>query len=126
MNNYIIYEELGKGSHSVVHKGRKKRSVDFVTLKSFQKQNKNKLLNEAAILSKLHNDNIIKLKNWHETRNHFWGIYEFLAGGDLDNILKEDKVLSSTLIIRREYDSQPCSYDFRRIGLSSSKQSCVL
>ena len=96
MNNYIIYEELGKGAHSVVHKGRKKRSVDFVTLKSFTKSKKDRLLNEAAILSKLDNDNIIKLSTWHETRNHFWGIYEFLAGGDLETILNQDGAIGKT------------------------------
>ena len=90
MNNYIIYEEMGKGSHSVVHKGRKKRSIDFVTLKSFQKSKKERLLNEVKILSKLKNEHIIRLFAWHETRNHFWGIYEFLAGGNLQAILKED------------------------------------
>ena len=93
-SNYIIYEEIGKGAHSVVHKGRKKKSVNFVTLKSFAKSKKDQLLNEASILSKLDNENVIKLRNWHETRNHFWGIYEFLAGGDLETIINQDGAIS--------------------------------
>lgn len=101
MNNYIIYEEMGKGSHSVVHKGRKKRSIDFVTLKSFQKGKKDRLLNEVKILSKLDNPHVIRLFAWHETRNHFWGIYEFLAGGNLRAIIKEDGKLRKNYKPRR-------------------------
>ena len=58
MNNYIIYEEIGKGKFSVVHKvflfvskhkGRKKKTLEFVTLKSFDKTRKNRVFNEVLI-----------------------------------------------------------------------------
>ena len=29
MNNYHIYEEIGRGKYSVVYKGRKKKSIEY-------------------------------------------------------------------------------------------------
>ena len=40
MNKYHIYEEIGGGKHSVVYKGRKKNTIDFVAIKSVEKCHK--------------------------------------------------------------------------------------
>ncbi len=98
MNNYVIYEEIGKGEFSVVHKGRKKRSIEFMTLKSFKKSRKDKVLNEVKILSLLSHPNIIQFQNWYETRNHFWTIYEYLAGSDLKKIVTQDDRLEELTV----------------------------
>ena len=37
MEDYHIYEEIGRGKHSVVYKGRKKRSIQYVAVKSVEK-----------------------------------------------------------------------------------------
>lgn len=54
-----------------------------MTLKSFKKDLKKFVLNEAKILKELEHKNIIKYYNWYETRNHFWVIYEYLGGTNL-------------------------------------------
>ena len=69
-----------------------------MTLKSFEKSQKEKVLNEVKILSVLSHKNIIKFHNWYETRNHFWSIYEYLAGGDLKKIINQDKILNEPII----------------------------
>ena len=38
MENYHILEEIGHGRHSCVYKGREKGSIEFVSLKSIQKE----------------------------------------------------------------------------------------
>ena len=43
MNNYHIYEEIGRGKYSVVYKGRKKRTIEYMAVKSLEKCRKNKV-----------------------------------------------------------------------------------
>ena len=38
MNDYILYNELGRGSHTTVYKGRKKGQIDFVAICSYEKE----------------------------------------------------------------------------------------
>jgi len=49
MNNYHIYEEIGKGKYSVVYKGRKKKTIEYMAVKSLEKSRRTKLLNEVLI-----------------------------------------------------------------------------
>jgi serine/threonine-protein kinase ULK4 len=34
MENYNIYDEVGRGTHSFVYKARRKRSIEYVAVKS--------------------------------------------------------------------------------------------
>lgn len=43
MNNYHIYEEIGRGKYSVVYKGRKKKSIEYMAVKSLEKSRRNKV-----------------------------------------------------------------------------------
>ena len=101
MNNYHIYEEVGRGKYSVVYKGRKKKSIEYVAVKSVDRSRKKKLMDEVNIFQMIENDhiqmkqgpnampgatwhpNILKFYNWYETRNHFWIILEYCSGSDL-------------------------------------------
>lgn len=47
MNNYHIYEEIGKGQYSVVYKGRKKKTIEYMAVKQLEKSRRVKLLNEV-------------------------------------------------------------------------------
>lgn len=37
MNNFHIYEEIGKGKYSTVYKGRKKKCIEYMAVKSLEK-----------------------------------------------------------------------------------------
>jgi serine/threonine-protein kinase ULK4 len=50
MNNFSLSEEIGRGKYSVVYKGRKKQTLEYYTIKSIEKQNKPKVLNEVNVL----------------------------------------------------------------------------
>ena len=102
MNNFHIYEEVGKGKFSVVYKGRKKKTIDYVAVKSVEKNRRKKVLNEVRndcnylliifvqvrIFHNLKNRHILKFYNWYETRNHLWIIFEYCAGGDLLQLIE--------------------------------------
>ena len=122
MNNYHIYEEVGRGKYSVVYKGRKKKTIEYVAVKSVERSRKKKLMDEVAIFQTIENDhiqmkqgpsampgttwhpNILKFHNWYETRNHFWIILEYCSGSDLYAIIEQDKKLSEQSIKKLAYE----------------------
>lgn len=93
MNNYHIYEEIGRGKYSVVYKGRKKKTIEFVAVKSVDRMRRKKLMNEVRIFHNLEHPNVLKFFNWYETRNHLWIIFEYCPAGDLLKLLEDDKKL---------------------------------
>lgn len=104
MNNYHIYDEIGRGKFSVVYKGRKKKSFEYLAVKSVEKSRRKKILNEVKILHSLNNERILKFFNWYETRNHLWIIFEYCAGGSLNTIIEADKKLPEKVILEFAQD----------------------
>jgi hypothetical protein len=45
-----IYEKIGKGKHSVVYKGRKKKTIQYHAIKSVDKSQKAWVLQEVGVL----------------------------------------------------------------------------
>ena len=93
MNNYHIYKEISRGKYSVVYKGRKKKSIEYVSVKSVERGRRKKLMNEVRIFHNLNHTNILRFHNRYETRNHLWIIFEYCPGGDLFKLLEDDKKL---------------------------------
>ncbi|KDO29061.1 ULK/ULK protein kinase [Saprolegnia parasitica CBS 223.65] len=96
MENYNIYDEIGRGSHSVVYKARRKRSIEYVAVKSTGKGRKDKVHNEVLHLIKLESTYVLKFYNWYESSNHIWIIFEYCIGGDLLKLLAQDTALPET------------------------------
>jgi len=90
MNNYHIYEAIGRGKHSVVYKGRKKKSVTYYAIKSVEKSQKPRVLQEVRTMHALDSPNILKFYAWYETTNHLWLILEYCVGGDLMSLISQD------------------------------------
>ena len=65
-------------------------------MKSFKKNMKERVSNEVRIAHDLKHPNILAFHQWYETRNHYWIIFEYCAGGDLRRIIKEDKYVRWT------------------------------
>ncbi|RWV90475.1 hypothetical protein GW17_00047318 [Ensete ventricosum] len=66
MNNYHIYEAIGRGKHSMVYKGRKKKTIEYYAIKSVEKSQR------------------------YETSAHLWLVLEYCVGGDILTLLKQD------------------------------------
>ena len=49
-----IYEKIGKGKHSVVYKGRKKKTIQYHAIKSVDKSQKARVLQEVCGIHSLH------------------------------------------------------------------------
>ncbi|CAA7388649.1 unnamed protein product [Spirodela intermedia] len=104
MNNYHIYEAIGRGKHSVVYKGRKKKTIEYYAVKSVEKSQRSKVLRAGKILHKLDHPNVLKFYNWYETSGHLWLILEYCVGGDLMNLLNQDKRLPEDSIHDLAFD----------------------
>ncbi|KAF0721404.1 hypothetical protein AaE_010071, partial [Aphanomyces astaci] len=104
MENYNIYDEIGRGQHSYVYKARRKRSIEYMAVKSTAKDRMNKILNEVQFLRTFSSPYVLKFHNWYESSNHIWIIFEFCIGGDLLNLITQDKMLPESTIKSFGYD----------------------
>eukprot|EP00736_Rhodelphis_marinus_P010019 Rmarinus@m.7566 len=93
MNNYHIYEEIGRGKSSVVYKGRKKKSIEYVAIKSVDKSCHARIQNQVRVLHAMHCEAVMRFYTWYETNNHIWLILEYCGGGDLATLMKQDTKL---------------------------------
>jgi serine/threonine-protein kinase ULK4 len=98
MNDFHIYEVVGRSKHSVVYKGRKKKTIQYYGVKSIDKSQRPYVRQEVKILSSLKHQNVLGFYSWYETSNHLWLILEYCVGGDLLTLLRQDKKLPETSI----------------------------
>eukprot|EP01059_Diplonema_ambulator_P036517 TRINITY_DN9115_c0_g1_i3.p1 TRINITY_DN9115_c0_g1~~TRINITY_DN9115_c0_g1_i3.p1 ORF type:complete len:1157 (+),score=377.92 TRINITY_DN9115_c0_g1_i3:339-3809(+) len=99
MNNYQIYEEIGRGRHSTVYKGRLKKTVEYYAIKSVDKAQRSRVLNEVTMLHQLSHPNILHFFHWYETNNHLWLIEEYCTGSDVLTLLKQDTSLPEETLV---------------------------
>lgn len=90
LDRYHIYEAIGKGKHSTVYKGRRKKSIQYYAVKSVEKGQQQRVLQEVQVLRELSHVNVLKFVAWYKTQNHVWLILEYCVGGDLYTLLQQD------------------------------------
>ena len=93
MDRYHIYEAIGRGKHSVVYKGRRKKTIQYYAIKSVEKSQRPRVLQEVQVLRSVSHELVLKFHAWYETQNHLWLILEYCVGGDLLGLLRQDIVL---------------------------------
>uniref|UniRef100_A0A3Q3DAY3 Protein kinase domain-containing protein n=1 Tax=Hippocampus comes TaxID=109280 RepID=A0A3Q3DAY3_HIPCM len=86
MENFILYDELGGGSTSIVYKGRLKGNLNYVALKCSDKVKRPEITNHVGFQSwtntqiYLDHPNIVRFYEWYETRKHLWVVVELCTG----------------------------------------------
>lgn len=98
MENYVLYDELGKGTFSVVYKGRKKGSVEYVAVHCAEKTKRQELQNIVRLTHELSHDNVVTFYEWYETTNHIWMIVELCTGQTLSVMLEQDGCFPETTV----------------------------
>ena len=59
-----IYEAVGRGSGSTVYKGRRKRTIQYVAVKSVAKARRPRVLAEVRTMHALDHPNVLKFYAW--------------------------------------------------------------
>ncbi|XP_063055826.1 serine/threonine-protein kinase ULK4 [Engraulis encrasicolus] len=103
MENFILYEEIGRGSKSVVYKGRRKGSIHFVAIICSEKAKRPELTNHVRLTHDIQHDNVVSFYEWYETSNHLWLVVELCTGGSLEAVISQDECLSEDVV--REFGS---------------------
>eukprot|EP00798_Chlamydomonas_sp_ICE-L_P014436 gene14436-20443_t len=98
MNQYHIYDKLGRSRNSTVYKGRKKKGIQYFAIKSVDKTQKQRVLQEVRTMHALDHKNILKFYAWYETTNHLWLILEYCVGGDLVSLMRQDVKLPESSV----------------------------
>uniref|UniRef100_A0A3B4BAL2 Protein kinase domain-containing protein n=2 Tax=Periophthalmus magnuspinnatus TaxID=409849 RepID=A0A3B4BAL2_9GOBI len=80
MENFILYEKLGSGSRSVVHKGRLKGSLNYVAIVCSDKVKRPEIINHVRLCHDFEHPNIVSFYEWYETSNHLWLVVELCTG----------------------------------------------
>ncbi|XP_027143141.1 serine/threonine-protein kinase ULK4 isoform X1 [Larimichthys crocea] len=104
MENFILYEELGKGSSSVVYKGRKKGTLSYVAIICADKAKRPYITNHVRLSHDLEHPNIACFYEWYETSNHLWLVVELCTGGSLESVIGHDGCLSEDVVRRFGWD----------------------
>ncbi|EDO33899.1 predicted protein [Nematostella vectensis] len=98
MENYVLYDEVGRGEHSIVYKGRKKGSVEFLAIHCVDKCKRLELQNIVRLTHELQHENIVLFHEWYETTNHIWMVVELCTGSTLADILSQDTGLPEATV----------------------------
>nr|CAB3267503.1 serine/threonine-protein kinase ULK4-like [Phallusia mammillata] len=93
MENFILYEEIGRGTNSIVYKGRRKGTITFLAILCIEKDARAAITNWVRLTHELKHDNIVKFQEWYETSNHLWMVMELCTGGTLQEVLDLDGCL---------------------------------
>ncbi|KAK2501527.1 hypothetical protein MC885_007293 [Smutsia gigantea] len=76
MENFILYEEIGRGSKTVVYKGRRKGTINFVAILCTDKCKRPEITNWVRLTHEIKHKNIVTFHEWYETSNHLWLVVE--------------------------------------------------
>ncbi|XP_077431657.1 serine/threonine-protein kinase ULK4-like isoform X3 [Vanacampus margaritifer] len=104
MENFILYDELGGGSTSIVYKGRLKGNINYVALKCSDKVKRPEITNHVRLSQDLDHPNIVRFYEWYETKKHLWVVVELCTGGSLESVIIRDGCLPEDVVRKFGWD----------------------
>ncbi|XP_053386677.1 serine/threonine-protein kinase ULK4-like isoform X1 [Mercenaria mercenaria] len=98
MENFVLYEELGRGDNSIIYKGRRKGTINFVAIHCIEKCKRPEVTNTVRMTHDIQHINVVKFYEWYETSNHLWLVVELCTGGSLEYLISQDKNLPESSV----------------------------
>ncbi|XP_053830373.1 serine/threonine-protein kinase ULK4 isoform X2 [Vidua macroura] len=98
MENFVLYEEIGRGNTTVVYKGRRKGTINFVAIVCSDKCKRAGVANWVHLTQGLTHKNIMTFYEWYETSNHLWLVVELCTGGSLESVIAQDECLPEDVV----------------------------
>ena len=90
MEDYLLCGEVSQSGNYSVHKGRKRKTIQFVGIQKFEKKWKDLVSESVRLLHTLKHPNILTFLEWYETSLHIWVVTELTDGGSLADIMDQD------------------------------------
>ncbi|XP_063719396.1 serine/threonine-protein kinase ULK4-like [Symsagittifera roscoffensis] len=98
MENYVLYDEIGRGENTIVYKGRRKGTINFVAIYCIEKCMRAEITNRVRLTHELTHENVVAFHEWYETSNHLWIVVELCTGGTLKQVIEQDQHLPENCI----------------------------
>ncbi|NXN17198.1 ULK4 kinase, partial [Indicator maculatus] len=117
MENFILYEEIGRGQKTVVYKGRRKGTINFVAVICTDKCRRAEVANWVRLSHEIRHKNIVAFHEWHETSNHLWLIMELCTGGSLESVITQDECLPEDVVREFGVDLVTGLYHIHKLGI---------
>ncbi len=80
MDNFILYDDICKNENSIIYKGRRKGSINFVAIHCIEKVLRPEITNLVRLTYEMSHKNTVKFYEWYETSNHLWLVVELCTG----------------------------------------------
>ncbi|NWX17331.1 ULK4 kinase, partial [Aegotheles bennettii] len=117
MENFILYEEVGRGSKTVVYKGRRKGTINFVAILCTDKCKRAEITNWVRLTHEIRHKNIVTFHEWYETSNHLWLVVELCTGGSLESVIAQDEHLPEDVVREFGVDLVNGLYYIHKLGI---------
>uniref|UniRef100_A0A8C5QA96 Unc-51 like kinase 4 n=1 Tax=Leptobrachium leishanense TaxID=445787 RepID=A0A8C5QA96_9ANUR len=117
MENYVLYEEFGKGSKSIVYKGRRKGTISFAAILCIDKSKRAEITNWVRLTHNLKHKNVVTFYEWYETSNHLWLVVELCTGGSLETVIAQDEHLPEETIRKFGIDIVSGLHHIHELGI---------
>ncbi|XP_059124899.1 serine/threonine-protein kinase ULK4 isoform X1 [Peromyscus eremicus] len=117
MENFILYEEIGRGSKTVVYKGRRKGTINFVAILCTEKCKRPEMTNWVRLTHEIKHKNIVTFHEWYETSNHLWMVVELCTGGSLETVIAQDENLPEDVVREFGVDLVTGLHHLHRLGI---------
>ncbi|GAB1294830.1 Serine/threonine-protein kinase ULK4 [Apodemus speciosus] len=117
MENFVLYEEIGRGSRTVVYKGRRKGTINFVAILCTEKGKRPEITNWVRLTHEIKHKNIVTFHEWYETSNHLWLVVELCTGGSLETVIAQDGNLPEDVVREFGVDLVTGLHHLHRLGI---------
>ncbi|XP_059674869.1 serine/threonine-protein kinase ULK4 isoform X1 [Gavia stellata] len=117
MENFILYEEIGRGNKTVVYKGRRKGTINFVAILCTDKCKRAEVTNWVRLTHEIRHKNIVTFHEWYETSNHLWLVVELCTGGSLESLIAQDEHLPEDVVREFGVDLITGLYHIHKLGI---------
>ncbi|XP_072709864.1 serine/threonine-protein kinase ULK4 isoform X2 [Ciconia boyciana] len=117
MENFILYEEIGRGNKTVVYKGRRKGTINFVAILCTDKCKRAEITNWVRLTHEIRHKNIVTFHEWYETSNHLWLVVELCTGGSLESVIAQDEHLPEDVVREFGVDLITGLYHIHKLGI---------
>ncbi|EGW04111.1 Serine/threonine-protein kinase ULK4 [Cricetulus griseus] len=113
MENFILYEEIGRGSKTVVYKGRRKGTINFVAILCTEKCKRPEITNWVRLTHDIKHKNIVAFHEWYETSNHLWMVVELCT----ETVIAQDQNLPEDVVREFGVDLVTGLHHLHRLGI---------